>query len=121
MSLEAWGDEGAGETDGYVTDERAQEMVDEAIAPLLEAVRAMYAWFYCEDHLKSSHASRQELCNYTQHLCNKALGETTADYVGLPMLYLHGIERADEDNCKGLIKEVFDIAQSTRDSEGSHG
>lgn len=43
MSLEAWGDEGAGESDGYVTDEQAQEMVDEAvadaIAPFLEMLR----------------------------------------------------------------------------------
>lgn len=116
MSLEAWGDEGAGENDGWVTDERAQEMVDEATAPLLDAVRAMYAWFYCEDHLKSSHTSRQELCNYTQFLCDKALHGFSQEYRGVPRLYLHGIERADEDNCKALIKEVFEIVHASKES-----
>lgn len=34
MSLEAWGDEGLDGPDGYVTDERAQEMINEATEEL---------------------------------------------------------------------------------------
>lgn len=47
MSLEAWGDDGG--ADGYVTDERAQEMVDEAIEEANDKIRKKQGGFIIGD------------------------------------------------------------------------
>lgn len=41
MSLEVFGDEGDGDPDGYVTEDRAQEMADEAVAAERERLRPL--------------------------------------------------------------------------------
>lgn len=53
MSYEAWGD--GDENAGYVTDERAQEMVDEATAELRAALRNCF--LYAGRHRKEEWAA----------------------------------------------------------------
>lgn len=72
-----------------------------------KAVRAMFAWFYCEQNHNISFQARTELCNYTEHLCQRAIDDKPTEYDGLPRLYLSGIERATEEQCEAIIDEVF--------------
>jgi hypothetical protein len=53
VSLEAWGDDGLEGPDGYVTDERADEMVAEAVEELVAALRGLMpeGWDHPDGHM----------------------------------------------------------------------
>lgn len=91
--------------------------LEEENKALRGALEAHYAWSYAEHKNLGNFNIKSELCNYAEHLTEKALFENDKKYSGLPHLFLNpvALERASEDEVKALVKEVMELALSHKE------
>lgn len=92
-------------------------------APLMQkALRAMKAWFYCEDYGLGSFYQRGVLCTYAEHMTDKALAASNghdpdSTYSGnrklliWPRVQLH---ESDEAEAEALIEQALEHERASR-------